>query len=134
MSGKGKRVRKSERVSARGDIIETSAANGTPYLLTSLFFYHLELGKIFFAFELVPLSCLYIVSLSLQLLSSSFFISVFFPPGSPSNFTPFDLSNSRNCYSVTDQLPVARRCQDKPLKIFTMTKIALRCHFVNDNF
>lgn len=51
-------------------------------LLTSLFFYHLELGKIFFAFELAPRS--YVALLS----SASSSSSVFFPSGTPSNFVP----------------------------------------------
>lgn len=106
-----------EGASARGGVIETSTASGTPCLLTSLFFYHLELGKIFFAFELGPAFALVRRS-SLSSAFSSISVSVFFPPGSPSNFTLFDLSNSRNCYSVTDQLPVALCCQSKHVGIF----------------
>lgn len=106
------------RVSARGGVIETSAASGTPCLLTSLFFYHLELGgeKFLRLWAGPALALVHCSSLFCRFIL--FLVSVFFPPGSPSNFTPFDLSNSRNCYSVTDQLPVARRCRDKHIKIF----------------
>lgn len=49
VEGKRERARElgSEGTSSRGGVVETSAASGTPYLLTSLFFYHLELGENF---------------------------------------------------------------------------------------
>lgn len=111
VEGKRERARElgSEGTSSRGGVVETNAASGTPYLRNVSFFLSLRTrGKFSSPLRRRPSLSFSHVTLLSSACSSSY-VSVFFPPGSPSNFIPFDLSNSRNCYSVTDQLSVAAK-------------------------